>query len=511
MALANSVAELLARFTNDTSLASIVTSVVACSLGLFYFAFYSRRATTNATWYALTSDALKSRSKQQEQWITNCQEVLYGGLKKVKRAIATWSPTGPVVFIPNSFAHEIRNMKELEFGKSLVADFLATYPGLNPIATVDFHDIMQDVVRLDLTRSLDAIAGDMNVEVGAAVKDLLDWKSIDLKPFIYTIIARVSTLVFLGPEVATNQEWLEIAVTYTLNLVRGAQKLRAVPPFLRFIVQWWIPELKLCRQQVTKAREIINPVVEDRIRRKATGEITEKTADMISWVDDKARAKGVKIDFASLQLNFATAALHTTTETISFFMLDVLGSEKETGNTLDRLRKELVAVLSEHGLRKSSLSSMTLLDSALKESQRMNTLNNAVANVTLSDGTIIPKGFKLAVESKMDDPELYPNPEKFDIDRFVQLREINRNKWHYVTGSPEHLAFGYGKHICPGRFFASNEIKIVLMHLLIKYDWKFVPDQGRFPRFCSGTEVAVDPRQKLMVKSRPAEIDLGSL
>lgn len=32
---------------------------------------------------------------------------------------------------------------------------------------------MQDVVRLDLTRSLDAIAGDMNVEVGAAVKDLL--------------------------------------------------------------------------------------------------------------------------------------------------------------------------------------------------------------------------------------------------------------------------------------------------------------------------------------------------
>lgn len=83
MALANSVAELLARFTNDTSLASIVTSVVACSLGLFYFAFYSRRATTNATWYALTSDALKSRSKQQEQWITNCQEVLYGGLKKV--------------------------------------------------------------------------------------------------------------------------------------------------------------------------------------------------------------------------------------------------------------------------------------------------------------------------------------------------------------------------------------------------------------------------------------------
>lgn len=94
----------------------------------------------------------------------------------------------------------------------------------------------------------------------------------------------------------------------------------------------------------------------------------------------------------------------------------------------------------------------------------------ATATITLSDGTIIPKGYKLAVETKMDDPDLYPNPEKFDLDRFVKLRETNRSKWHFVTGSPEHTAFGYGKHTCPGRFFASNEIKIILTHLLIKYD-----------------------------------------
>lgn len=30
-----------------------------------------------------------------------------------------------------------------------------------------------------------------------------------------------------------------------------------------------------------------------------------------------------------------------------------------------------------------------------------------------------------------------------------------------VTTSPNHLAFGHGKHACPGRFFAATEIKII--------------------------------------------------
>lgn len=203
---------------------------------------------------------------------------------------------------------------------------------------------------------------------------LQDWKTIDLKPLIYRIVARVSTLVFLGEEASRNEEWLDVAVSYTVNLVQAAQKLRAVPSLLRPIVQWWTPELQLCRQQVAKAREIINPMVQDRLRRKASGEITEKTADMISWVDDKAKAKGVEIDFAGLQLMFAVAALHTTTETLSLFMCDVVENESE--NWISRLREEMVSTLKSFGWKKTSLYSMTLLDSAMKESQRMNTLNN---------------------------------------------------------------------------------------------------------------------------------------
>jgi len=38
------------------------------------------------------------------------------------------------------------------------------------------------------------------------------------------------------------------------------------------------------------------------------------------------------------------------------------------------------------------------------------------------------------------------------------------------------LNFGHGNHACPGRFFASNEIKVVLIELLKSWDFRFKGD-----------------------------------
>jgi cytochrome P450 len=32
--------------------------------------------------------------------------------------------------------------------------------------------------------------------------------------------------------------------------------------------------------------------------------------------------------------------------------------------------------------------------------------------------------------------------------------------------------FGYGRHACPGRFFAANEIKMMLSRFLLNYEFK---------------------------------------
>ena len=95
----------------------------------------------------------------------------------------------------------------------------------------------------------------------------------------------------------------------------------------------------------------------------------------------------------------------------------------------------------------------------------------AMESFTLSDGTRIPKGAYLQVPTfDMPDGDRWgPNKHKFDGRRFLDLRNQpgQENRWQFVTTSAEHLGFGHGQHACPGRFFASNEIKIAIAHLLL--------------------------------------------
>lgn len=134
--------------------------------------------------------------------------------------------------------------------------------------------------------------------------------------------------------------------------------------------------------------------------------------------------------------------------------------------------------------------------------------------VTLEDGTLLPKGELVTVDAtNVWNPEKYKNPDKFDMRRFLDIRQNEPGGEHraqLVSGVADHLTFGYGKFMCPGRFFAANEIKMILCFLIINYDWKFAPDTTLEPVYY-GTDPLVNPETKLVCRRRKAEIDLTAL
>lgn len=138
---------------------------------------------------------------------------------------------------------------------------------------------------------------------------------------------------------------------------------------------------------------------------------------------------------------------------------------------------------------------------------------NGVAkrNVTLSDGRVIPKGaWFQVVADKLMDPNTFPKPEKFDGYRFFRLREQpdQANSWQLTTTRTELPAFGYGRQACPGRYMASNEAKIVMCHLLLKYDWKLPSGEQRPPSISSGTDVNANPSGKVYIRRRENDVSL---
>lgn len=98
----------------------------------------------------------------------------------------------------------------------------------------------------------------------------------------------------------------------------------------------------------------------------------------------------------------------------------------------------------------------------------------ALADVRLSDGTVIRRGGYVAVSSHnmWTDETVYESPGQWEAHRFHAMRddEARRGLAQLVTTSAAHTAFGHGAHACPGRFFAANEVKIALVYMLLRYD-----------------------------------------
>ena len=129
---------------------------------------------------------------------------------------------------------------------------------------------------------------------------------------------------------------------------------------------------------------------------------------------------------------------------------------------------------------------------------------SAVVDYTFSDGTTLPAGTLLGVSSFSvhRDPRIYKDPQTFDGLRFVKMKEHAPDKiFDMVTTNSDFVAFGQGRHACPGRFFASTEIKIILAHIITTYDVKLVED-ARPPDMFLMNSILPNPYSKIYFRKR---------
>ncbi|KLU89775.1 hypothetical protein MAPG_08744 [Magnaporthiopsis poae ATCC 64411] len=180
---------------------------------------------------------------------------------------------------------------------------------------------------------------------------------------------------------------------------------------------------------------------------------------------------------------------------------------------VEELRREIIQVLSADGWKKASFQKLKLVDSAVKEAQRLKPILEPREYVTLSNGLTIPKSQLTAVDTAFyQDPSLFSEPEKFHMRRFYEMRQQpgGEHKSQLVTVSPTDMAFGYGYRGCPGRFFASNEVKLALCHLLLEYDWGPALGTTTEPAHV-GNNPMINPKAELLYKRCTPEIDLDRL
>jgi len=328
---------------------------------------------------------------------------------------------------------------------------------------------------------------------------------------VLKLVAVLSTRVFMGEELAHNDEWLDIAINYTLDLFGASRELRRWPAPLRPLANIFLKSNRDLRASGKRAREIIQPIVDARrLARSQPG--FQKPIDSLEWFDETA--KGAEYDPTLLQLSLTLAAIHTTADLTKTTLLQYA----QHPEIMDDLRKELLDVMPTGGWDKVTLYKLQLLDSSIKEAQRLKPIGAVslgrvvMEDITLPDGTYLPKNSEILVSSHpMWDEKIFPEPEKYDAHRFVNIRKApgNENKGQLTTTENHFLAFGRGKHECPGRFFAANEVKIAMAYALINYDIRLMGDE-KPATIVNGFEL-IAPANSIQVRRRKAEIDLDRL
>lgn len=197
-----------------------------------------------------------------------------------------------------------------------------------------------------------------------------EWKEVFIKDRILDLISRLSSRVFLGDEVCRNEAWLKVTKGYTVDAFKAAIKMMMLPTVLKPFGRWlFSPDCKRVRQQYIQTREIIAPILEKRRALKAKAMTAGKPIpvfnDAIDWAESESN--GQHYDAAVFQLLLSFAAIHTTSE-LTCEVLLLLANEPKL---MTPLREEMINTLRVEGWKKSALFQMKLLDSAIKEAQRI--------------------------------------------------------------------------------------------------------------------------------------------
>lgn len=351
-----------------------------------------------------------------------------------------------------------------DFVKSVFYDHLKRLLGLGLVTSEgDFHKKQRKLVAPLLQHRRIASYGATMAEYTERISaDWRDGQLLDIAEEMMRItLAIVGKTLFNADVLGEARELgpaLEVANRYV-----G----REVEYFIHWPLWWPIKRTREARKAIRRIDETVYRMIEER---RSTG---EDKGDILSMLlsaqhEDQSRMSDEQVRDEAMTM---FAAGHETTATAMGWCLWELTRNPDV---YQRLQREVDSVL---GGRSPTLEDLPKLPFALqcfKETMRLHPPAYVVGRRPLQDMVIDG----VALTSKMmvliniygmhHSPEYFPEPERFDPDRFSPEREKSIPKNAY-------LPFATGPRVCIGNHFAMMEGQIMLAALVQRFSFTLEP------------------------------------
>ncbi|KAF9065878.1 cytochrome P450 [Rhodocollybia butyracea] len=372
--------------------------------------------------------------------------------------------------------------------------FLQTDYTIGPELRLDSYHV--DFLRTTLTHQLTGVFPDIYDEALCALPDAIplsdEWKTYSAPTTVMKIVCQTSNRMFVGAPVCRNADYQKVIIGFALEILKALIGFMALPSFFKPYV---VPIFSNITPSIRQCSAHLEPLILERREKQAAssdGNWEDKPNDLLMWCMDNGREAEQSVTNLTRRIilvNFA--AIHMSTTALTYALYNLVTYPE----CIPVLRQEVESIVGIHGWSKRSLNKMLKLDSFLRETLRLHSVGTwgmqrlTLKPFTFSDGTRIPAGTMIGcpVVPMQTDPGLHNNPKEFQPWRFCgstsgDTGDEDRKRFLQLTSTtPDFIIFGHGKVACPGRFFGSLVLKILLARMVITYDIAFESGRSRPP------------------------------
>ncbi len=236
----------------------------------------------------------------------------------------------------------------------------------------------------------------------------------------------------------------------------------------------WVPRpSRIMGSTAMKQMKQMSDGVIDNRRDKGPGDIPDLLDLLLAGEDPKTQRTMNTAELRDNLLTFIVAGHETTALTLSW-ALYLCAFDQDVQDTL---RTEAQSVLAGRTATADDLPNLPYTRQVIDETLRMYPPAAFLSRTAQKDDTLCDRPIKrkdtvtLPIYALHRSHALWPDPHRFDPDRFNGKQEINRYAY---------LPFGDGPRICIGASFAIQEAVIMLATILSRF--KFTRVEGKDPK-----------------------------
>ncbi|PIC30020.1 hypothetical protein B9Z55_021404 [Caenorhabditis nigoni] len=287
---------------------------------------------------------------------------------------------------------------------------------------------------------------------------------IDIFPFIKRCALDIICSAVMGTKVDAqfdhNHPYVNAVEEFSVLVIQNAiNPIFQIPPLF-----WLLGYQKQKEECIKVMKEFSMNVISERKAALDSGEIEKETRKRkMNFLDILLKESSLSSEDVRQEVDtFMFAGHDTTTSSVSWACWNLA----ENPEVQEKVYKELVEVFGEdEDVTYEKMSKLEYTERVLKESKRLVAPVPMVQRKLISDleidGVTIPAGANISISPMLihKNPEVYPNPEKFDPDRFLPDEISKRNAFDYIP-------FSAGLRNCIGQKFAQINEKVMIANIL---------------------------------------------